>query len=540
MNNIWKILKEVKEFKLQMLFAALLGSATIGSSIGLMMTSAYLISAAALHPSISELAIAIVGVRFFGVVRGVFRYFERLITHRVTFDISARLRVWFYESVEPTAPAGLVDKKSGDLLKRIVCDVESIELIFSKLIAPVLIACFISIITAVVMFFFNPTIAIISFTGLFISGVILPLLSMIIGRNLCKNISVCQGDVSNLALDYAQGMPELVAYGLVEQHKLRMNKAVHDLIQMQYRNSKVVILFENAVTMVMYITVAVLMVAVIPLVSNGTIGGVLVACVLLGTMAAFEAVMPLTAATHNIELANRAAGELLDILEARSDSTGRFPEKIDHIHINDICFKYDEYNDNVLENFNFRVARGEAVFVAGVSGAGKSTLINIIFKFWLPQRGSVYLGAIDLSEIAQADISKYISALGQNTYLFNGTIRENMLIADNNASDKSIMHALGRAALLEFVESLPNGLDTHVGEHGTSLSSGEQRRLALARTLLRNTPFVIFDEPTAGLDTDTAARVMNTLLSLKYDGKGVVIITHDQSFISEADRLYSL
>jgi len=527
-KNILRMISCFREYVPHMVGASCIGSCTIASSVGLMMASAYLISAAALHPSIVELSLAIVGVRFFGIIRGVFRYAERLVSHRVTFTISARIRVWFYDAVEPIAPAGLFKHSSGDLLKRVASDVESVELIFTRLVAPAFVGLSVTVLTSAVLLLFAQSVAVAAFAGLVVAGVVVPLCSILIGNRLYEQVSSLQSMVCSMALDLTQGMPELIAYGLVDDHKKRLKEVGDLLIDIQHKGSVISTVTEQLVTFIMYLTVFGQMLLVAPLVTDGTIEGVWAACVLLGTMAAFEAVLPLPAACQFLKQADNAAGELLDMI---ADSTiGEVEEPVnklaaaDKIEFRDVTFSYVSSSAPVLSKFNLAIEAGKVVVVKGPSGVGKSTLISLLFKIWLPQRGVVSSFCGD----DMVDAHNSVTALSQKPYLFNGTIRDNMLVARPDANDDDIHRVMRIACVDGFVESLENGLETHVGEHGTTLSGGEMRRIAIARTLLADTPFLAFDEPTADLDAQTAASLLENLFALREQGKGVLIISHQK------------
>ena len=304
-----------------MALAALLGFLTVGSGIGLMATSAWLIASAALHPAIAELQIAIVGVRFFGISRGLLRYAERLVSHDVTFRILAWLRTWFYTAIEPLAPARLLAHRSGDLLSRIVADVATLENLYVRGLAPPLAALLVLLLMAGFMARYDPHLALTLLSFLLLAGLGLPLLSRALSRRPGRETVLLRADLNAALVDGIQGMADLIAFGQAAGHAGRVARLSRTLIGAQERlamlgglNSALGVLLAGLAT------VAVLAVA-IPLVAGGRLSGVDLAVLALATAASFEAVFPLPAAAQHLASCLTAAGRLFD-LTAPEDGRG--------------------------------------------------------------------------------------------------------------------------------------------------------------------------------------------------------------------------
>ncbi|HEY66063.1 MAG TPA: thiol reductant ABC exporter subunit CydC, partial [Caldilineae bacterium] len=492
----------VAPFKGWILLSTLLGAATIGSSIGLMATSAYIIAYAALRPSIADLQVAIVGVRFFGIARGVFRYLERYVSHQTTFHLLARLRVWFYEALEPLAPARLMQHCSGDLLSRIIADIESLQHFYVRVIAPPLVAIFI---TAGITGFtrgYSPSLSWIVLGGLVISGIGAPAIIRWLSRG--REVVAARGALSMNIVDGIQGMADLIAFGGSRRWLERMQSAGHDLARAQERLAWVSGLQAALGLLMGHLTMWVVLITAIPLVHGGQLNGVLLASLLLAILASFEAVQPLPQAAQHLDSSIEAARRLFEIIDAAPAVSGPLdplPLPDDpSLVVRDLRFRYAPSEPYVLNGVSFDLPRGKRLAIVGPSGAGKSTLVNLLLRFWSYEEGEILLGGHDLRRYRQEDVRRMFAVVGQRTYLFNGTIRENLLLARPDASEEEMIEATRKAHIHEFIGSLPQGYDTWIGEHGLRLSSGERQRLAIARALLKDAPILILDEATANLD----------------------------------------
>ncbi len=521
------------------LLSTALGFLTIGSSIGLMATSAWIISKAALRPSIAVLQVAIVGVRFFGIARGVFRYAERLVSHNTTFRLLAKLRVWFYAALEPLAPARLMQYRSGDLLSRIIADVETLEDFYVRVLAPPLVAIMVAALMTIFMGNFAPELAVTLLIFLLLAGAAAPLLTRWLGRRPGRALVEARAALDMALVDGIQGMADSVAYGAQERQREHIAALSAALIDQQRRMARIDGL-QNAlgVLLVSLATVAVLIVA-IPLVE-----GVNLASLALATIAAFEAVLPLPGAFQTLESNLAAAGRLMDIVEdvrpAVSDppTPSPQPDGFDLV-VQNLRFRYTPDTPPALDGISFALREGQRLAVVGPSGAGKSTLVNLLLRFWDYSEGQIRLGRHDLRAYHGDDARRLIGVVAQQTHLFNTTIRENLLIANVEASEAQIVTAARQAQIHDFIISLPEGYDTYVGEQGLALSGGERQRIAIARALLKDAPLLILDEATANLDAVTEQAVMAAIHALMA-GRTTLIITHRLVGLDAVDEILVL
>ncbi|HEY7417795.1 MAG TPA: ABC transporter transmembrane domain-containing protein, partial [Ktedonobacteraceae bacterium] len=379
-STFGRVLQLAWPVKWSMLLAALLGLATVGCGVGLMATSGYLISAAALHPSIAALSVAIVSVRFFGLARGAFRYLERLVSHSATFRLLAKIRVWLYQALEPLAPARLMEYahsqgvgfRSGDLLSRIVSDIDTLQNVYIRVLAPPVVA---ALVAASVWWFmgaYAPLLAWMFLAFFLASAVIVPLLAHLLGRRIGQQLVRVKAELNAQVVDGIQGMADSVAFGNEQRQEAHVHQLADTLTQLQIRMANVSgfqgmlsSLFSNLAAWTM-------LVLAIPLVRAGQINGVLLAMLLLTVLASFEAVMPLPTAFQQLGGTLEAARRLFEIVDARSavcdiEQPLALPQRYD-ICVRNLSFRYHDDEPLVLDNVSFDVPQGQRIAVVGESG----------------------------------------------------------------------------------------------------------------------------------------------------------------------------
>jgi ATP-binding cassette subfamily C protein CydCD len=510
--------------------SVLIGAGTIGSSVALMGTSAWLISTAALHPSVADLGVSVVGVRFFGITRGLFRYFERLVSHDVAFRLMARLRTWFYEKLEPLAPARLMDFRSGDLLARIAGDIGTLEDFYVRVISPPWVALLTGFVTSLFLASFDPVLAVV-FLGFFLSlGFLLPVLAQLVSRRTSSQMVELRADLHTRLVDGIQGMADLLAY---EQEETRIHQiAKHGLAygNAQRRLALLNGLFAGLSTWLTNLALWTILVLCIPQVVNGTLPGPMLASLTLLAFASFEAVTPLPLAAQLWNSSMQAARRLFEVVDAkpaiREDAPHlpNDPTNTD-VEFSGLSFTYPGQHSPAVQNISFKIKAGESTAIVGPSGAGKSTIANLLLRFWSYESGEICLGAGSLEAVAQDQVRAQIGYISQNTYFFNTSIRENLRFARRRVTNAEIEAAAQAAQIHDFILGLPEGYDTIIGEQGLRLSGGERQRLAIARALIKDAPIMILDEPTANLDPLTERDVLQTLFRVM-KGKTCLLITH--------------
>lgn len=532
-----RLLKLAKPLRGLMALAVLLGFLTIGSGVALMATSAYLISMAALHPAVSALSIAIVGVRAFGIGRGVFRYLERIVSHEVVFRLLARIRVWLYNAIEPLAPARLLSfahdqeggLSSGDLLSRIISDVDALQNVYIRVIAPPMVALVIALSVWFFLGAFSPLIGLVFVVIFLLATVGVPLLTHLLSRTIGARLVTLNAQLKGEIVNDMQGMADIVAFGQEQRQTARLHElsAILQRLQRQMANitgiqSALSNFFTNLAT---WIT----LVLAIPLVVSGQLPGVLLAMLVLTVLSSFEAAQPLPAAFQQLGSTTKSARRLFEIVDARSDiedpaQPAAQPQDYD-VEFRDLSFSYNPDQPPVLRDLSFKVPQDACVAIVGPSGAGKSTIARLLLRFWEHHQGEILLGGRKLQEYSQEDVHRMMSVVAQDTHLFNTSIYENLRIANHDAEREQIIEAAKQARIHDFIESLPQGYDTQVGEQGLLLSGGERQRIAIARALLKDAPILILDEPTANLDSLTERDILSALRSVM-KGRTTILITH--------------
>jgi len=525
--------------------SVMLGMLTIGANVSLMGTSAWLISTAALHPSIAELQVAIVGVRFFGISRGVFRYAERLVSHNVTFRLLARLRVWFYQKLEPLAPARLMDYRAGDLFSRLVGDIETLENFYVRVVSPPLVALLTGTGVAIFLASFYLPLAAVS-TSFFLGlGFFLPFSSLILGCNPGKALITLRSDLNTRLVDGIQGLADILAYGRAEDYATRIAVTGHEYGLAQKRMARISGFHSGLATLLTNLGLWLVVYLTIPQVTSGQIAGPMLASLALLTLASFEAVTPLPLAAQMWASVRTAAGRLFEVVDAepvvaesreKRLETKKKEELTSSLQFSNLTFRYPNQRTLAIHDISFKLEAGNSLAIVGPSGVGKSTLVNLLMRFWEYDSGDILLGGESLHGLGQDEVRVRCAVVSQSSYFFNASVRDNLRLARPSASQEEIEKNAKRAQIHEFIMGLPKDYETFIGEQGLRLSGGERQRLAIARALLKDAPILILDEPTANLDALIEKQVLDTLFGVM-KGKTALLITHRLVGLENVDEI---
>jgi ATP-binding cassette subfamily C protein CydCD len=532
--------------------SVLLGVLTVGSNVGLMGMAAFLISAAALHPEMGALEVAIVGVRFFGISRGVFRYAERLASHGVTFRLLARLRTWFYQALEPLAPARLMQYRTGDLLARIVADIDTLENFYVRVVAPPLVA---TLVAAGMVYFYSRYDARLAWVYLaftLVLGLCVPLFSWGISRRPGTELVGRRAALQARLVDGIQGLADLQAFGRGGDYANRLTAGEQIYGKIQRRLASLAGLSNGLTVLLVNGGMLAVLAFAIPLVEAGEIPGTALAVLALAALAGFEAVMPLPQTALVLSSSTQAARRLFEIVDtepavrdAESVIRGSIPKskipkpELSQLELSQLSFTYPDCPQPALREISLRLCPGRKVAIVGPSGAGKSTLANILLRFWDYSQGRILLDGCELHELLQDAVRRQFSVISQRTYFFNDTIRQNLLMASPTGSESQVRQAAQRAQIHNFIASLPKGYETLIGEQGLRLSGGERQRLAIARALLKDAPIFLLDEPTANLDPLTEWAILENLFALSRE-RSLLLITHRLVGLEQMDEIVVL
>lgn len=523
--------------------ACILGSLTVAANIGLLAASAWLISAAALHPAVAELSVAIVGVRFFGLARAVSRYAERYTSHDVTFQLLADIRVWLYTRLEPLAPACLAGLDKGDLFSRLVADVETLKFFYLRAVFPVGIAILIMLATALLLGPLAPWL-VVPVTGAYLmTGCILPAVLNRLSRQAGNQVVRARSRLNGVLADSIDGLTELAAFGRVEAQTARIAAENQLLAVSQERANRLTAAADAVGVLGMNLTVIGVIALAAPLVAGGQLDGVYLAVVALAVQAGYEAILPLPAVVYYLQ-ESAAAFARITAITGRKPGNGLSGEKAVPsgpiiLSAHKLTFAYSPQLPPALSDITFSLTPGKRLAVVGASGAGKSTLAGLLLRFWDCEQDSLRLNDCDIREYSPENVRRLFSVVSQDTYLFNASVKDNILLAKPDASPAALQAAVAAAMLDEFTANLTQGLETGTGQNGLALSGGERQRIALARALLKDAPLWLLDEPTAGLDAQTEAVVMAHILRAA-GNRSLLLITHRLVGLEAMDEILVL
>jgi thiol reductant ABC exporter CydC subunit len=393
---------------------------------------------------------------------------------------------------------------------------------------------------------FNRRLALAFLAVFVVTGVGVPLLTRLLSREAGWRLVTARAELDATLVDGIQGVADLVAFGQEAAWLDRMQAQSRELIETQARMAWVGGLHGALGSLLTSLAALAVLVVAIPLVNSSQMAGVNLAVLVLATMASFEAVLPLPLAAQYLESTLEAARRLFDIIDtqpvlihAGHEETPKALDATCDLRLENLCFRYSSDEPLALDRVSFDLSAGKRLAMVGPSGAGKSTLVNLLLRFWDYQVGLITLGGRDLREYDLDDLRRLMGVVSQSTYLFNGTVRENLLIAKPDATQAELEQAARRAQLDAFIQSLPQGYDTRIGEQGLRLSGGERQRLAIGRALLKDAPILILDEATANLDPVTEREVIQCIRELM-QGRTTLIITHRLVGLEDADEILVL
>ncbi|MFF3271946.1 thiol reductant ABC exporter subunit CydD [Streptomyces chrestomyceticus] len=526
--------------------ALLLGSLALGSAVGLMATSGWLISRAAQHPPVLYLMVAVTATRAFGIGRAVFRYAERLVAHDAVFRMLADVRVAVFRRLERLAPAGLRARSSGDLLSRLVADVDAVQDYFLRWLLPVGAAVVVGAGSVGFTAWLLPEAGALLAAGLLLAGVGVPALSAVLARRAERQLSPARGVLSAHVLDLLTGTAELTVSGALVSRIERTRRADRDLTRIASRSAAAAGAGAGLSALLCGLTVAAAAVVGVQAVHEGRLAGVCLAVVVLVPLAAFEAVAGLPLAVQYRQRTRRAAERVFEVLDAPEPVTEParpvavpLPDSPFPLVVEGLTARYPGQRVPALDGVGFVLPAGRRLAVVGPSGSGKTTLAQVLLRFLDREAGSYTLSGVDAAAVDGDAVRRQVGLCAQDAHLFDSSVRENLRLARPGAGEGDLWDALTRARLADWVRSLPDGLDTMVGEHGARLSGGQRQRLALARALLADFPVLVLDEPAEHLDLATADALTADLLAAT-EGRTTVLITHRLEGLEAVDEVLVL
>ncbi|MGW2742759.1 thiol reductant ABC exporter subunit CydD [Streptomyces sp. NPDC001450] len=528
----------------RLLLALLLGSLALGSAVGLMATSGWLISRASQQPPVLYLMVAVTATRAFGIGRAVFRYAERLVSHDAVLRMLADTRVSVYRRLERLAPAGLRTARRGDLLTRLVADVDELQDYWLRWLLPAGVAVAVSTASVAFTAWLLPEAGAALAAGLLAAGVGVPLVTAAAARRAERRLAPARGELATRVTDLLTGTAELTVAGALPARTAAARQADGTLTRIASRSAAVTALGDGLTALLSGLTVTAGALLGIQAVAAGRLGGVAMAVVVLTPLAAFEAVLGLPLAVRYRQRVRRSAERVYEVLDApepvrepgrpRQAPASPFP-----VVLRGLDARHAGQHRDALAGLDLTLEQGRRIAVVGPSGSGKTTLAQVLLRFLDPRAGSYTLAGVDAYAMSDDDVRRLVGLCAQDAHLFDSSVRENLLLARKDATEADLRDALARARLLDWVDGLPDGLDTLVGEHGARLSGGQRQRLALARALLADFPVLVLDEPAEHLDLPTADALTADLLAAT-EGRTTLLITHRLAGLDAVDEVVVL
>lgn len=528
----------------RLLLALLLGALALGSSVGLMATSGWLISRASQHPPVLYLMVAVTATRTFGLGRAVFRYAERLVSHDAVLRMLADTRVAVFRRLERLAPAGLRGTRRGDLLSRLVADVDALQDYWLRWLLPAGTAVVVSAASVAFTAWLLPEAGAALAVGLLAAGAGVPLLTASVARRAERRLSPARGVLATRVTDLLTGTAELTVAGALPAHTAQARRADGVLTRIASRAATATALGDGLTALVSGLTVAATALVGAQAVAAGRLGGVAMAVVVLTPLAAFEAVLGLPLAVQYRQRVRRSAERVYEVLDApdpvrEPERPRKAPATPFPLVVKDLAARHPGQHRDALAGFDVTLTPGRRIAVVGPSGSGKTTLAQVLLRFLDAEAGTYTLAGVDAYALDSDDVRRLVGLCAQDAHLFDSSVRENLLLANRGATDTELRDALARVRLLDWVDALPAGLDTLVGEHGARLSGGQRQRLALARALLADFPVLVLDEPAEHLDLPTADALTADLLAAT-EGRTTVLITHRLAGLADVDEVIVL
>ncbi|MGW4142378.1 thiol reductant ABC exporter subunit CydD [Streptomyces mirabilis] len=524
--------------------ALLLGSLALGSAVGLMATSGWLISRASQQPPVMYLMLAVTATRAFGIGRAVFRYAERLVSHDAVLRMLADTRVAVYRRLERLAPAGLRTARRGDLLSRLVADVDALQDYWLRWLLPAGAALLVSAASVGFTAWLLPEAGAALAAGLLAAGVGVPLLTGAVARRAEHRLSPARGALATRVTDLLTGTAELTVAGALPTRTAEARRADTVLTRITSRAATATALGDGLTTLATGLTVAATALVGAQAVAGGRLSGVAMAVVVLTPLAAFEAVLGLPLAVQYRQRVRRSAERVYEVLDApdpvrEPEVPQPAPASPFPLRVQGLRARHAGQDRDALAGLDLTLEQGRRVAVVGPSGSGKTTLAQVLLRFLDAEAGTYTLGGTDAYGMDGDDVRRLVGLCAQDAHLFDSTVRENLLLARKNATETELRDALARARLLEWADGLPDGLDTLIGEHGARLSGGQRQRLALARALLADFPVLVLDEPAEHLDLPTADALTADLLAAT-EGRTTLLITHRLAGLAAVDEVIVL
>lgn len=476
----------------------------------------------------------------FAICRGILHYGEQACNHYIAFKLLAIIRHKVFSALRKLAPAKLEGKDKGNLISIITSDIELLEVFYAHTISPIAIAILTSLFMAVFIGNFYLPAGILALTGYLAVGVWLPLWNSKRGSERGMKYRNDLGEMNSFVLDNLRGLHETIQYGRGDEQKKRMREQSQKLSQEQEALQKMEggsRAATNVVILLFSFSMLFLMLYAYTLGSSNFTGVIICTIAMMGS---FGPVAALSSLSNNLNQTLASGERVLSLLEEEpeiKEVTGKAATGFSNVCCRQVSFAYGK--EEILKDYSLKMKEGEMIGIYGKSGSGKSTLLKLLMRFFDVQKGSVKISDKNVRDINTSDLRNMESYVTQETYLFHDSIGANIAISNPHASSEDIIAAAKKASIHEFIEKLPKGYDTPVGELGDTLSGGERQRIGIARAFLHNAPFLLLDEPTSSLDSLNEGIVLKSLQEACRE-RTVLLVSHRQSTMNITDRVYQM
>ncbi|MEH5012562.1 heme ABC transporter ATP-binding protein/permease CydC [Phytobacter diazotrophicus] len=525
-----------------LLLGVILAIVTLLASIGLLTLSGWFLSASAVVGAAGlysfNYMLPAAGVRGAAITRTAGRYFERLVSHDATFRVLQHLRVTTFSKLLPLSPAGLSRFRQGELLNRVVADVDTLDHLYLRVISPLVGALVVIVVVTVGLSVLDVPLAMMLGGIMLATLIILPPLFYRAGKPTGENLTQLRGQYRQQLTTWLQGQAELTIFGASQRYREQMENTELSWHDAQRRQSDLTAASQAVMLLIGAIAVLTMLWFAAGGVGDNTQPGALIALFVFCALAAFEALAPVTGAFQHLGQVIASAIRITQITdcppEVQFPQTSAMAPTAVNVNLQDISFSYPEQPQKALDGISLSIAAGEHVAVLGRTGCGKSTLLQLLTRAWDPQHGEVLLNGVPLTQYGETALRASISMVPQRVHLFSATLRDNLLLAAPQATDEALADVLTHTGLEKLLDD--SGLNAWLGEGGRQLSGGELRRLAIARALLHDAPLVLLDEPTEGLDAATESQILE-LLEEVMQKKTVLMVTHRLRGLSRFDQI---
>ncbi|GBR35689.1 thiol reductant ABC exporter subunit CydC [Gluconobacter kondonii] len=479
-------------------------------------------------------------LRLSGAAQIVLRYVERLYTHDAMFRALADLRVWFYRKLAGGAAAGLGFQRSGDLLSRLVSDVQTLDNLYLRIFVPLVSALLTFPIATIVWMKAGTQAGLLTGALFAVLAFVLPLMGAHLSKRFGPDILHAESELRVAALDLTSGLREARAFGAEDVLAAVVTERQETLFKAQRRQQTRMALMQGFAGLIAKGGIAIILCAVAGLLfpQAPAVAGL---TALFVAITALEGVTGLARAGLLSGQVNHAAQRIVEIADKAPpapEGNAPLPTGRD-LRLENVTFSWTPDRAPIFHNLSLTLRQGERAALIGPSGAGKSSLAALILKAASPAQGQILLGGTDINTLRDSDLRSQIAWLSQASHLFDDTVRGNLLLGREDISEEALWTALEQARIADVVRSLPDGLETWIGEGGSKLSGGQGRRIALARVLLSDAPILVLDEPATGLDADTERAFLETLNNAT-EGRSVLLIAHRLTGVEKLDRIWRL